>query len=88
MNVFYGEDKICYPSIAVSTAGGYGHVMFVEYVSMKDGQPEFVYFTECNWDGNGFYDEGRDAVLVRLPYDLFLKFRTPNGYISAKPIES
>lgn len=81
LEVFYGENKICCPSIAVSTRGAYGHVMFIEYVSMKDGQPDRVYFTECNGDNNGRYDEGKDAVLLSLPYDLFLKFRMPSGYI-------
>lgn len=85
--VLYGKDKIRYPAIAVSVEGAYGHVMFVEYVSMKDGAPDMVYFTECNADGNGRYDEGKDAVLYRLPYDLFIKFRTPAGYICAKPAE-
>ncbi len=87
LDVVYGKNKITYPAIAVSTAGAYGHVMFIEYVSMKDGQIENVYFTECNWDGNGQYDEGRDAVLLRLPFDLFIRFRTPDGYITAKSYE-
>lgn len=87
LEVFYGGNSIRYPSVAVSTEGAYGHVMFVEYVSMKDGKPENVYFTECNWDGNGQYDPGKDAVLLRLPFDLFVSFRTPGGYITAKPAE-
>lgn len=86
LEVIYGGDKITYPSIAVSTAGTYGHVMFIEYVSMKDGQIENVYFTECNWDGNGQYDKGRDAVVMRLPFDLFIRARMPDGYIKAKPL--
>ncbi|MBR3929276.1 MAG: CHAP domain-containing protein [Clostridia bacterium] len=88
LEVFYGENKICYPSVAVSTFGAYGHVMFIEYVSMKDGQPDTVYFTECNWDGNGRYDEGEDAVVLRLPFDLFVKYRMPDGYIAAKALDS
>lgn len=88
LNVLYGADKICYPSIAVSAAGAYGHVMFIEYVSEENGTPDMVYFTECNWDGNGYYDEGKDAVLVRLPFDLFVKFRMPSGYIAAKTLDS
>lgn len=87
LTILYGENSITYPAIAVSTEGAYGHVMFIEYVSMKDGQPENVYFTECNWDGNGIYDEGTDAVLLRLPFDLFVRFRTPDGYIKAIPTE-
>lgn len=87
LNVLYGADKIAFPSIAVSVSGAYGHVMFVEYVSMKDGDIDMVYFTECNADGNGRYDAGKDAVLLRLPYDLFVKYRTPAGYICAKPAE-
>lgn len=84
LEVVYGDKNIIYPSIAVSTAGAYGHVLFVEYVSMNEGRPENVYFTECNWDGNGQYDKGRDAAVLRLPFDLFIRFRTPAGYISAK----
>ncbi len=87
LEVFYGEEKIAFPSIAVSVSGAYGHVMFVEYVSMKDGDIDMVYFTECNADGNGRYDAGKDAVVLRLPYDLFVKYRTPAGYICAKPAE-
>lgn len=87
LKVFYGADKITFPSIAVSVSGAYGHVMFVEYVSMKDGKPDMVYFTECNADGNGRYDFGKDAVLLRLPYDLFVRFKTPAGYICKSTIE-
>jgi len=88
LNILYGESNIAYPAIAVSTTGAYGHVLFIEYVSMKDGKPENVYFTECNWDRNGQYDEGKDAVLLRLPVDLFISFRKPDGYITAKSLSS
>lgn len=83
LTVLYGKNKICYPAVSVSTSGSYGHVMFIEYVSMKNGQPDMVYFTQCNRDNNGRYDEGKDAILQRLPFDLFIKYQTPAGYITA-----
>lgn len=40
--------------------GGFGHVIFIEYVGGG-----WIYYTDCNTDGNGRYDAGRDAIVKR-----------------------
>ncbi len=49
-------------SIAVSTSGTYGHVVFIEEIA--NGK---VYYSECNYTGPGVYNEGVKA-LNALPY--------------------
>lgn len=54
------DDKLSEKSVAVSTIGRYGHLIFIEHV--EDG---VVYYTEANGDGNGLYDRGVDCVLKK-----------------------
>jgi uncharacterized protein YukE len=85
VNVSRGADTIVPNSIAVSEKGGngHGHVMFIENVSYdSNGKPDFVYFTECNWDSNSNYNPGKDCVLIKMSYQKFVTERTPAGYIS------
>lgn len=42
--------------------GGNGHVIFIEYVGGG-----WIYYTDCNKDGNGRYDAGQDAIVKREP---------------------
>lgn len=85
VTVLYGAGKIVPKSIAVDTAGTYGHVMFIEHVTYsQNGSPEYVYFTECNFDGNSRYNAGKDCILKKLPYKQFVSQRGPDGYIVAK----
>lgn len=85
VSVIYGAENIVEKSIAVDDDGKYGHVMFIEYVTYKaNGTPEYVYFTECNWDANGKYNAGKDAVLQKMTYKNFINTRKPDGYIIAK----
>ena len=67
-------------SIAVRTTGKYGHVMFVEDVVYENGL-RYVYFTECNTDGNGRYDPGKDCIVKKLSYSNFVSQKNPSGYI-------
>jgi surface antigen len=72
-------------TIAVRTSGQYGHVMFVENVTYNsNGSPAYVYFTECNADGNGVYDVGTDCIVKKLTYASFINSKNPTGYISAR----
>ena len=69
--------KITAPAIAVdyktSDSSHPGHVTIVEHVTYDDdGNPVNVYFTESNWDSNGTYNEGIDAIVKILPYDKFI----------------
>ena len=41
---------------------GHGHVIFIEYVDS-----DYVYYTDCNSDGNDVYNPGKDAVVKRQP---------------------
>jgi uncharacterized protein YukE/surface antigen len=97
VSVNYGADKIQSNSIAVSTTGKWGHVMFIEDVTYNaDGKPYFVYFTESNagyfnsegayvadekW---GAYNAGNDCVLQRMSYEDFIDKREPSGYITKR----
>lgn len=82
--ILKGADKIQAGAICVDTAGDFGHVSFIEHVVYKDGKPVTVYFTECNWDGNGVYNAGKDCVLQKMSYSKFVSSRSPDGYIVAK----
>ncbi len=85
VKVVYGASQIASKSIAVRTSGTYGHVMFIEHVTFnKDGSPAYVYFTECNSDGNSTYNAGKDCVLQRLTYADFVRKKNPAGYIIKK----
>jgi len=84
VTVVYGADKIASKSIAVRTSGTYGHVIFIEHVTFKNGAPAYVYFTECNSDGNGKYNAGSDCVVKRLTYSQFVSQKNPAGYIIKK----
>lgn len=84
VSVLYDASKIKPKSIAVRTAGTYGHVIFIEEVTYKNGSPQYVYFTECNADGNGHYDVGKDCILKKLSYQKFINQKNPAGYIVAK----
>lgn len=84
VEVLYGADKIQSQAIAVRKSGTYGHVMFIEKVTFENGRPSMVYFTECNSDGNGRYDAGKDCVLQRLSYEDFVAKKKPDGYIVAR----
>lgn len=67
-------------SIAVRTSGSYGHVMFVEDVTFENGI-QYVYYTECNADGNGIYNAGKDCIVKKLSYSEFKRTKNPAGYI-------
>ena len=41
--------------------GGYGHVIFIEYVDNNN-----IYYTDCNTDGNGVYNPGKDAIVKKI----------------------
>lgn len=82
--ILKGANKIQAGAICVDTAGDFGHVSFIEHVVYKDGKPVTVYFTECNWDGNGVYNAGKDCVLKKMSYSKFVSSRSPDGYIVAK----
>ncbi len=82
--VAYDASAIKPKSIAVRTSGKFGHVMFIENVTYSNGLPEYVYFTECNADGNGVYNPGSDCVVKKLSYSDFVAQKRPAGYISAK----
>lgn len=82
--VAYDAAAIKPKSIAVRTSGKYGHVMFIENVTYNNGLPEYVYFTECNADGNGVYNAGSDCIVKKLSYSDFVSKKHPAGYISAK----
>ncbi len=85
VRVIYGASKIVAKSIAVNTSGRYGHVMFIEHVTYdRYGTPQYVYFTECNYDNNGVYNSGKDCVLQKMTYSRFVSLRNPSGYIVAK----
>ena len=85
VKVVYGANKIVPQSIAVDTSGTYGHVMFIEHVEYNaNGNPQTVYFTECNWDCNSTYNVGKDCVVKKLSYSQFVAQRGPDGYIIAK----
>ena len=78
-------ESICSKSIAVRTTGTHGHVLFVEHVSYgTDGKPEYVYYTECNADYNGVYNEGTDCILKKLSFAEFKTVKKPAGYIKKK----
>lgn len=81
VRVLYGADKIQPNCIAVRTSGTYGHVMYIEHVSYRSGQPEYVYYTECNADGNGRFDAGVDCILKKKTYARFVSENRPAGYI-------
>ena len=85
VNVVYGANKIVPQCIAVDTSGRYGHTMFIEHVEYNSkGNPQTVYFTECNWDCNSTYNVGKDCVVKKLSYSQFVAQRGPDGYIIAK----
>lgn len=85
VKVVYGAENIAAKSIAVRTSGTYGHVMFIEHVTYNsNGTPAYVYFTECNNDGNGKYDTGKDCVVKKLSYSSFVNQKNPAGYILKK----
>ncbi len=85
VSVLYGADKITENAIAVDTNGKYGHVLFIEHIEYDaDGNPQYVYFTECNWDANGTYNANKDCVLKKMVYSQFIIKRGPDGYIVAK----
>ena len=85
VKVVLGAESISAHSVAVDTDGKYGHVLFIEHVEYAaDGTPEYVYFTECNMDGNGKYNAGKDCIVKGMSFSEFLKKRDPEGYIRAK----
>ena len=84
VEVTYDPSAIKSKSIAVRTTGAYGHVIFIENVTYNNGSPQYVYFTECNADGNGVYNAGSDCIVKKLSYSRFLSQKNPAGYISAK----
>lgn len=84
VQVVYGAENIQPKSIAVRTSGSWGHVLIVEDVIYENGTPKWVYFTECNADGNGIYNAGKDAVLQKLSYKQFVSQKKPSGYITAR----
>lgn len=84
VSVIRGGSNIREKSIAVRTTGPYGHVMFIEHVAYSGGVPQYVYFTECNTDGNGRYDPGKYCILKKLSYSAFLSQKNPVGYITAR----
>ena len=85
VKILYGASNIVPKSIAVDTNGTYGHVVFIEHVEYdSDGNPQYVYFTECNWDCNGTYNSGKDCILKKMTYSAFITQRSPDGYIVAK----
>lgn len=84
VSVLYGSGNIRAKSIAVRKTGTYGHVMIVEDVTYENGSPAYVYFTECNTDGNGRYDAGKDCILKKMSYADFIAKKNPAGYIAAK----
>lgn len=68
------SDKPIAQSVAVSTLGDYGHLIFIEHI--ENGM---IYYTEANDDGNGLYDRGVDCVLKKVTADSefmrkFIKF--------------
>lgn len=84
VTVTYDSSQIKAKSIAVRTSGKYGHVLFIEEVTYKNGSPEYVYFTECNTDGNGTYNAGKDCIVQKMSYSQFIKTKNIVGYISVK----
>lgn len=85
VSVLYGASSIKPKSIAVRTTGTYGHVMFIEHVTYNsNGTPAYVYFTECNADGNGTYNMNKDCILQKMTYSNFVNAKKPAGYIVAK----
>lgn len=84
VSVLYGAGQIRSNCIAVRTSGTYGHVMYIEYVSYRSGNPEYVYYTECNKDANGKYDAGVDCILKKKAYADFVSQDRPAGYIVAR----
>lgn len=84
VTVTYGSSNIKAKSIAVRTSGNYGHVIFIEEVTYKNGLPEYVYFTECNTDGNGTYNVRKDCIVQKMTYSNFINSKNIAGYISAK----
>ena len=85
LTVLTGKDKIRPKSIAVRTTGTYGHVMFIEHVTYDaNGNPKYVYFTECNSDNNGTYNAGKDCILQKMTYSSFISNKNPAGYICKK----
>lgn len=81
VKVVYSIQPKC---IAVRTTGTWGHVMFVEEVTYSGNTPVWVYYTECNDDGNGVYNEGKDCIVKKLSYSDFIKKKNPAGYIVKK----
>ncbi len=81
VRILKGANQIVAQSIAVRESGSYGHVMFIEHVTYQNGRPAYVYFTECNSDGNGRYDAGKDCILQRMTYSDFVNKKKPAGYI-------
>ena len=67
-----------------TAAGGIGHVMIIEAVIYENNSPQWVYLTECNWDGNGTYNAGKDCVLKKYSWSAFLSEKNPAGYIVKK----
>lgn len=85
LKVVNGSSGIKPKSIAVRTTGTWGHVMFIEHVTYNSkGQPQYVYFTECNADGNGKYNAGKDCILQKMTFNKFVSSKNPAGYIYAK----
>lgn len=57
-------DKPSAKTIAVSTQGPHGHLIFIEHI---DGNT--VYYTDANGDGNNHYDRGEDCKLKKTALD-------------------
>jgi hypothetical protein len=59
--------------------------MFIEHVTYDaNGNPKYVYFTECNSDNNGTYNAGKDCILQKMTYSSFISNKNPAGYICKK----
>ena len=54
--------------------------MFVEDVTFEN-RIQYVYYTECNADGNGIYNAGKDCIVKKLSYSEFKRTKNPAGYI-------
>ncbi len=83
VKVIYGASNIQANCIAVRTTGTYGHVMYIEDVKTINGV-KYIYFSECNTDGNGRYDAGKDCIVQKMTYSNFIKTKKPAGYVIAR----
>lgn len=48
-------------AVRPTRGGGYGHVIFIEYIDNNN-----IYYTDCNTDGNGIYNSGKDAIVKKV----------------------